>query len=72
MSGYVKVDRHRCDGCGTCVAVCPAGAITLPDAVVEIEQDRCDLCLNCLVICPVKAVSFDAGSPVAGRGLGDG
>jgi ferredoxin len=28
----VRIDRQRCDGCGLCVAGCPAGALSLPGA----------------------------------------
>jgi pyruvate formate lyase activating enzyme len=45
----------RCIGCGTCVSVCPAEALTLTADGVVTDQDKCTLCGKCAEVCPTKA-----------------
>lgn len=46
----------RCDACGTCVNVCPHGALSFPaPGVVGYEQGRCDQCRACVTLCPIDA-----------------
>jgi anaerobic dimethyl sulfoxide reductase subunit B (iron-sulfur subunit) len=39
------VDEERCDGCGSCVARCPYGAISL---LQNGKAGKCDLCVDLL------------------------
>lgn len=48
----------KCIGCGTCVSVCPADALTLTSAGVETDRDLCTLCGKCAEICPTKAFAM--------------
>jgi Fe-S-cluster-containing hydrogenase component 2 len=50
------VDQDRCSGCGVCVDVCPAGAITIQDGKATIDQGRCQLCEACFTACPQEAI----------------
>lgn len=50
------VDERRCSGCGSCMDVCPVGAITLQNGVVLIDQDLCMECEACATACPEKAI----------------
>jgi Fe-S-cluster-containing hydrogenase component 2 len=50
------VDDKRCVGCGTCVDVCPQGAISLHDGKASIRQDLCNQCEACAVACPEGAI----------------
>jgi len=52
----MKINRELCDICGTCVAVCPADAITVTEFMVKIDNDKCNNCLNCVIVCPFKAI----------------
>lgn len=53
----VVINENNCIGCGACIGVCPANAITVGDkASVDIE--RCVECGNCEGGCPVGAISF--------------
>ncbi|MFP3897438.1 MAG: DUF362 domain-containing protein [Anaerolineales bacterium] len=52
----IYVDEERCTGCGTCVEVCPAGAIRLVDGVASIAQEKCIECEACLSACPETAI----------------
>lgn len=41
-----------CGHCGTCVDVCPAGALTLDDGKVRWNESLCCSCDQCLAACP--------------------
>ncbi len=55
-----KVTRKRCVGCGECVRICPAGAITLaaPGNKAVIDSEKCVGCGECIVACPQQAVAI--------------
>ncbi len=62
--GAVVIDREKCVGCFTCVAVCPYGAI-MPDAEGKAAQ-KCALCTDnlmgepqCVKHCPNRAIVFE-------------
>jgi uncharacterized protein (DUF362 family)/Pyruvate/2-oxoacid:ferredoxin oxidoreductase delta subunit len=62
-----KADPERCTGCGTCVAQCPAGALTLQDAVAVVDASLCIGCFCCQEMCPEKAITLAApGCPCSG------
>lgn len=47
-------DEALCVQCGTCVAVCPTGAVSLDEAV-RTEVESCILCCACVKNCPTGA-----------------
>lgn len=65
MSGkrYAWVDKKYCVACGTCIKVCPRGAISVPDGVSAIvDQSLCIGCGLCARECPasvIKVVNAD-------------
>lgn len=62
------VDNTRCRGCGECVSVCPAGAITLRDDKAFINEALCEDCEICLSACPQNAIlSVETVEPVVGE-----
>lgn len=50
----IQVDNN-CNGCGTCVRVCPVSNIELIDRKPEF-QHRCEMCFACDEWCPSKAI----------------
>lgn len=51
----VEVNKSVCDGCGTCVSICPTMAISMPLDGIEVS-DMCTECKKCIAICPVAAL----------------
>jgi len=61
--GAVTVDRKRCVGCLTCVALCPYGAISPSE---DGPMQKCELCLEtaagtpaCAAGCPNGAIVYE-------------
>jgi NAD-dependent dihydropyrimidine dehydrogenase PreA subunit len=54
----LTIDHTLCTGCGTCLDVCPTGAIRLyeDEYVSTIEPALCNECLECLDVCPNDAI----------------
>ena len=56
----IKIDREKCNGCGTCAAACHEGAIGMVDGKAELlREDYCDGLGDCLPACPTGAISFE-------------
>jgi Ni,Fe-hydrogenase III small subunit/formate hydrogenlyase subunit 6/NADH:ubiquinone oxidoreductase subunit I len=55
--GRPEVDPAACDGCGECLAACPAGALSLAGGL-SLDLGRCILCADCAASCPRKAIRF--------------
>ena len=51
-----RVIRKKCTRCGECVAICPAGAVTLSQKRAIIDDRPCIRCLCCQEICPNAAI----------------
>lgn len=47
-----------CKKCGTCVKVCPVGAVTLDDDGVHIDRAKCTLCGECVKNCVPEALQI--------------
>ena len=56
------VSPSNCIGCGHCVEVCAAGAISFADVGISIDRSRCTMCLACADGCFANALR-----PVARR-----
>ena len=54
----VHVNKELCEGCGDCISVCPAGAISIVDGVAEIDKLLCTQCQACIKACPPAAISI--------------
>ncbi len=54
----VRRNEERCYQCGTCIAVCPTGAlhITRPGMEVLFDSAKCSACELCCPVCPARAM----------------
>lgn len=62
------VNQEKCSGCGTCVDVCPAEAITIVQGKARIGLECMD-CGACPRVCPEGAIRKQAvgtAEPVKG------
>lgn len=53
-----KADPQLCTGCATCVAQCPASALSMDDNLPRVDADKCIACFCCQEICPEKAITL--------------
>jgi uncharacterized Fe-S center protein len=53
------VDPANCTACGTCVAHCPSGAISVVSTAALIDPKTCIGCADCIVVCPEHTVKID-------------
>jgi carbon-monoxide dehydrogenase iron sulfur subunit len=76
MTSLVKLDEERCIGCGTCLLVCPLGALKLD--IEKKKMLKCDLCQGkdipaCVANCPNEALVYvevqDEGSNVENQAV---
>ncbi|MBW2093373.1 MAG: 4Fe-4S binding protein [Deltaproteobacteria bacterium] len=51
------VDTEKCVGCGMCVSVCPAEAISVHEQA-RVDTERCMGCGHCVQECPEYALSL--------------
>jgi Fe-S-cluster-containing hydrogenase component 2 len=51
----VVIDAEKCVGCGGCVDLCPAIAISMINDVVTIDEDLCTECSICVKVCPMRS-----------------
>lgn len=54
------VDKTKCIGCGTCVAICPVSALSFDkDGKAVMDKAKCIHCGACEASCPVNAIKLD-------------
>ena len=53
-----KADPELCTGCATCVAQCPASALSMDDHLPQVDPDKCIACFCCQEVCPEKAITL--------------
>lgn len=51
-----KIIKDKCVKCGSCIAICPAKAISFKDGKAEIDPSVCLGCGECLCACKFNAV----------------
>jgi uncharacterized protein (DUF362 family)/Pyruvate/2-oxoacid:ferredoxin oxidoreductase delta subunit len=51
-------DLALCTGCATCVAQCPALALSMEDHLPQVDTDKCIACFCCQEVCPEKAITL--------------
>jgi ferredoxin len=53
------VDPEGCTGCETCVAACPAAAITMEGDRAKVDPGLCVDCGTCVDECPAGTISLE-------------
>ena len=54
----LEINREICTGCGSCLPVCPFGALSLDNENLAVVSEACTGCGACLPECPVEALSL--------------
>jgi NAD-dependent dihydropyrimidine dehydrogenase PreA subunit len=55
----IKIDIEKCNGCGTCVDICPVEVFEIKDEKsVVVNLDECLVCRACEVQCPDNAIEI--------------
>jgi NAD-dependent dihydropyrimidine dehydrogenase PreA subunit len=52
----ILINLLRCDGCGSCVAVCPGNGLTLNGKGLTYSEEDCLFDLKCLKACPLACL----------------
>jgi uncharacterized protein (DUF362 family)/Pyruvate/2-oxoacid:ferredoxin oxidoreductase delta subunit len=60
LTGRPHIENRKCNRCGVCVDVCPAGVMKKTGRI-EIAYDRCIRCYCCQEMCPQGAISAKEG-----------
>ncbi len=60
LSQDVTRNEARCTHCGACVAICPAGALSIDPKTrrVDFNEDKCIACGICVPACPPRAMEI--------------
>lgn len=53
---HPTISEPLCDGCGLCIQVCTAGAISLLNRKAKLDSVTCDICGLCVHSCPKGAI----------------
>jgi NAD-dependent dihydropyrimidine dehydrogenase PreA subunit len=52
----IAIDHLLCDGCKTCIDICPEDALDFRDGVIVVDGSLCRGCYACANICPQGAI----------------
>ena len=64
----ITYDGKKCLHCGTCVRVCPEGALSAgEDGRIYVDFHRCDGCLTCTRECPGHALTHEGETKSVGE-----
>ena len=56
-----KLVPERCQKCGICVRICPAGALKFVEGVLTLNAELCLSCGDCIAACPAGAIGVPWG-----------
>jgi len=55
----IKIDLEKCDGCGTCVDICPVEVLEIRnEKSTVVNLNECLVCRACEVQCPNSAIEI--------------
>lgn len=52
----VRVDASKCNGCGTCVEICPVHGIKIVEGKA-VPNEQCIDCGTCITSCPLEVMA---------------
>ncbi|MGO1044719.1 ATP-binding protein [Clostridioides difficile] len=56
---YANILENECVACGSCIKVCPRGAISVSHGIsAKIDRDLCVGCGICEKICPASVIEI--------------
>lgn len=56
---YAFVDEKYCVGCGSCIKVCPKGAVSVPKGIhAKVDREKCVGCGLCAKACPASVIEI--------------
>jgi len=56
----VEVDNDKCDGCESCVDICPFEVFEMQDEKsVPVNAEECEGCMSCVESCPQEAITVE-------------
>ena len=66
----IKIDRHKCTGCGKCREVCPGSLLAEdPAGKTQIKYPKeCWGCTSCVKECNFNAIQYYLGADMGGKG----
>lgn len=53
----VKIDKKKCNLCGTCITVCPMEVFSKGEKEILIDEPKCIACHACELQCDKKAIT---------------
>lgn len=57
---YAVVDEAHCVACGSCIKVCPKGAVTVPKGIAaKVDIESCVGCGLCAKACPASVIHIE-------------
>jgi ferredoxin len=59
----IHINTENCNGCGVCIDICPAGAISLIKTKACVDSNLCDECDICVDACPKGAIAHSRAVP---------
>ncbi len=63
-SAKVKYSEDKCIQCGTCVDLCPGGALTRDGEKIAYDREKCVACGDCVAYCPSGALRVGWGKQI--------
>src|SRR5512145_2605144 len=52
----IEINGELCNGCGSCVSVCPTGTISLVQGKAAVTEAATISCGHCEAVCPQSAI----------------
>jgi hypothetical protein len=53
-----EIEKDKCQKCGVCVYICPAGAIRKINGEFFIDPEKCIGCAQCVTVCRFSAIKI--------------